>query len=179
MAHEFEYVGGVVKPTTHSVEKFLLFFVIDGKEVPVHQLRRDGLVQQTQERGNTYLTGLCVGKIFLAEQGFGIARRYHSFYFRFVDGPSEEVTIRCYGGIKVGLRLKGKIRFLDRSQVLNLLHPENESRVFVERQAAMPLDVLRQLVTVERVKVGDIRHVRIGRRAGKHEPLTGLPLAED
>jgi len=179
LAHEFIYKGGVVKPTTHTVEKFLLFFVIDGKEVPLHQLRRDGLVQQAQEGGDRFLTGLTVGKIFLAQQGFGIARRYHSFYFRFVDGPSEMVTIRGYGGDKVGLVMKAKVRFLNRSQVLDLLHPENESRPFVERQAAMPLDVLRQLVTVERVKIEDVRHVRIGRKRGHHEPITGLPMSEE
>lgn len=165
-----------MKPTTHTVEKFLLFFVIDGKEVPVHQLRRDGLVQQAMDGRDQYLTGLRVGKIFLAQQGFGIARRFHSFYFHFVEGSSEVVTIRCYGGDKVGLRLRGKIRFLNRQQVLEMLHPENESRPFVERQASMPLDVLRQLVTVERVQIKDVRHIKIGRSKTKREPITGLPM---
>lgn len=179
LAHEFVFHGGVVKPSTHAVEKFLLFFVVGGKEVPFHQLRQDGLIQQVESGKDRFLTGLQVGKIFLAQQGFGIPRRYHSFYFHLIEGPSELVTILPFAGRKVELKFQGKIRFLNKTQILALLDPSNQSRGFVERQVSLPLDVLKSLISVEKATAEDVRHVRIGKRKKKTESLTGLPMAED
>ncbi len=183
MANEFEYSGGVTKPSTHTVEKFLLFFVVDGREVPMYQLERDTLVMKATTGGNKYLTGLTVGKLFCGFQGFGVPRRFHSFYFRFVDGSAEKVTIRPFTVADKGpshseMFFSGKIRFLNRTQVLGLLQEGQESRHFVERQAALPLDVLHKMIQVERTEVKDVRHVRIG--AGRKKGnLSGLPMAEE
>lgn len=177
MAYVFEYHGGVVKPTTHTVEKFLLFFVVDGREIPIHQLIRDGLVMKLSEKGNDYTTGLTVAKLFVGQQGFGIPKKYHSFYFRFVEDKDEMVTVRPFGGQKLGLAFRAKIRFLNRAQTLGLLGKDCESRPFVERQAPLPLDTLRAMITVERVEDKDVRHVRIRQKAKSH--LHHLPLYEE
>lgn len=161
MAYLFDYHGGVVKPTTHTVEKFLLFFVVDGREIPMHQLQRDGLVMRMSEKTLQYTTGLTVAKLFVGQQGFGIPKKYHSFYFRFVEDRDEVVTIRPFGGEKLELHFRAKIRFMTREQTLGLLSKECESWPFVERQTPLPLDTLRAMCTVERVEDKDVRHVRI------------------
>lgn len=180
MAHEFEYNGGVCKPTGHTTEKFMLFFVVDGREMPMYQLQRDSLVQRVSSVGNQYLTGMVVGKLFCGYQGYNIPRRFHSFYFRFVDGPGELVTIRPFSVADHGPKssefyFKAKIKFLMSQQVLGLLQPDADSRIFVERQSALPLDILHKMIQVERTAPKDLRYVRIGKRK-LNSSLSGLPM---
>ncbi len=182
MAFDFEYSGGVAKPHPHSTEKFMLFFVVDGREVPMYQLQRDSLVQKVAAKGTQYLTGLVVGKLFCGYQGFGIPRQYHSFYFRFVDGPGEMVTVSPFTVVDHGpnstdMYFRGKIRFLNRLQVLEMLQPDADSRPFVERQSPLPLDMLQKMIQVEKTELKDIRFVRIGKQ--KRGSLDGLPKDEN
>jgi len=176
VAHIFTYRGGVVKPTTHTVEKFLLFFLVDGREIPVHQLLRDGLVMCLSDKSLEFTTGLTVAKLFVGQQGFGVQKKYHSFYFRFVDEQVEVVTIRPFM-TKLALFFTARIRFLNRAQVLGLLSEDSQSRMFVEKQGPLPLDTLRAMITVERVGEKGVRHVRIRKDKEKDKvQLRHLPM---
>jgi hypothetical protein len=164
---EFEFNGGVWKPTAHTQEKFLLFFVVSGKEIPMFQLLQDGVVLRKEEGKPIFLTGLPYGKLFVGQGGFGIPKRFHSFYFRFADGEAEEtVTIRPFS-LSERLYFKARIKFLKVSEVLDLLDAENESRRFIQRQEPLPLDTLHKLISVEKGHAGKVRHVRIGRNLNR------------
>ena len=164
MALRFKFSGGVTKPTFHQTEKFLLFFVVGGREVPMYQMLRDGLVVKVKEGGDEYQTSNNVMKVFVLQSGFGIPKRYHSFYFRLVALPSAIVTILPFSGVKKdGFFFEGTCKFLSKSQITVLLDKEGESQRFVARQEALPLDTLRSMVRVDKsvLKKG-VRCIRVG-----------------
>ena len=168
MAHSFQFYGGVAKPSLHVSEKFLMFFVVGGKEIPLYQMIRDGLVHRDPVKGGVYHTGNNIAKIFTASQGFGIAKRYYSFYFRFRDSDvNPVVTIKGFAaeGIHRLHNFKGTVTFLKKSEILSILDDESESRIFMERQRTLPVEMLRTLVEVDRSNLKkNIREIRIGRR---------------
>lgn len=166
---EFEFVGGNRKPTSQSIEKFQLFLLAGGKEVPLYQLLRDGVAMRKAETGNSFVTGLTYGKLFVGQSGFGIPKRYHSFYFRFQE-KGDIVTIRPFSFSENSpaplgdFYFKGVIKFLKKSEAAELLDEGSLSLKFLGYQEALPLDLIRRIISVERPKVVAPRHVRIGRR---------------
>ena len=168
MTYNFKFRGGVFKPTTQSNEKFLLFFLVGGEEIPLYRMLREGLVWRAQNEmafdlPDEYMTGANVAKIFTSAVDFGEPKQYHSFYFRFVkDNPI--VTIKGFGG-RAFYDFMGAISFLKRSEVLALLDEDNPSKKFVKQQQTLPIKTLQELITVDRtaLKKG-IRKVRIGAR---------------
>jgi hypothetical protein len=161
----FEFVGGVRKPSIHLIEKFFLFFIVDGREFPLYQLVRDGIAIKDTVNFNSYITGLKYGKIFVYQSGFGIPRRFYSFYFKAIDPEAEIVTIRPFSEMDSGFFFKGSIRFLKKAQILEILNDE-QSKGFVERQEALPVEVIKQIITVERPNLGPVRYIRLGK--GEH-----------
>jgi hypothetical protein len=174
MSYPFKFRGGVNKPTTQSTEKFLMFFVVGGAEIPLHVMMREGLVwRQQDETGfdipDSYYTGANVAKIFTSAVSFGDPKRFHSFYIRFVkDNP--RVTIRGFGERSKTHFFEGNISFMKQSEVLALLDENNPSRGFVVRQKTLPVETLKRLITVDRsaLKKG-VRHIRIGKRKQQNE----------
>lgn len=171
MAYRFEFSGGVCKPHVHQLEKFLLFFVVGGREVPLYQMVQEGVVARLSRDTAEYQTSNNILKVFVMQSGFGIPKRYHSFYFRLMPEPHALVTIKSFPA--VGRKttcsefyFKGMGRFLNREQVLQLLSDANgdkRSLSFVKNQSPLPVDMLRAMVTVDRstLKCG-VRRVRIG-----------------
>ena len=96
MALRFEFSGGIAKPTFHRMEKFLLFFLVGGREVPLYQMLQDNLVVKLKEKGDEYQTSNNVLKLFVMQTGYGLPKRYHSFYFRLLAPPNPVVTIRPF-----------------------------------------------------------------------------------
>lgn len=166
MSFEFQFNGGVVRPTDHTNEKFLMFFLVGGEEVPFYQMVQNSLVLRKVPDVPAYTTHTQYGKIFIGQQGFGVQRRFYSFYFKFVnDNTRPMINIHPFSGEELGLFFSGTISFLKKSEVYDLLSPANESRKYLKSQMMMPVDVLRSLVTVDRsaLKKG-VRHVRIKKR---------------
>ena len=168
MSYHFKFRGGVVKPTTQSNEKFLLFFLVGGEEIPLYGMLREGLVQREQDDTafdlpDAYTTGANVAKIFTSAVDFGRPKQYHSFYFKFVEG-NPLVTIKGFGK-RSNYKFVGPISFLKRSEVLALLDDDNPSKTFVQRQQTLPIETLKQLITIDRsaLKKG-VRRIRIGAR---------------
>jgi hypothetical protein len=159
---QFEFIGGARKPSIHLIEKFFLFFIVDGKEISLYHLTRDGVVLKDPTSSSKYITGLQFGKLFVYQSGFGIQRRYFSFYFKMVEPPADLITIRPFSEMDSGFFLKGNIRFLKKQQILEIVS-DDMSRGFVERQEALPVDTLKQMITVERPHLGPIRMVRVGK----------------
>ncbi len=168
MAFMFDFKGGVVKPTPHTVEKFLLFFVVNGREVPLYQMQQDNLVLKPfSEHPERFTSGNNVLKLFMYMGGFGVAKRYYSFYIRLFDDTAAvpSVTIRSLSLSPTDeLFFKGKASFLKKSEVLNILDKKAQSRAFIQNQTLPPLDLLHKLITVDKseLKKG-VRHIRVVR----------------
>lgn len=167
MAFEFEFVGGVAKPNFHDSAKFLLFFVIDGQEVPFYQLRRDGLIMKVEELEERYATSHNIVKIFISSEGYSIPRRFYSFYLELKEGPFPIAEVKPFPEVQqlVPYYFKAKATFLTKKQILKVLGEENESRMYVRRQEMLPLDTLRRMCSLDRRTMREgIRHVRIGKK---------------
>jgi len=180
LAYEFEFVGGVKKPTAHTNEKFLMFFVIGGKEIPMYQMLKDSLVCRLKETDaafnqpygtvivpdadeNKYATSNNIIKIFVGQQGFSVPKRYYSFYLRLREDAAPMVTIQPFSGARTGMYFKGKANFLSNKQAAAILDDDAESKVFVVRQGLLPLNTLKQMVTINRTVMREgVRAVRIG-----------------
>lgn len=167
----FQFQGGVIKPSEHSLEKFLLFFLVGGKtEVPLYQLLRDGLVQRVRDGGDEFVTSYDVAKLFVLRKGFGIAPKHYSFYMRLKERNGAVVQVLPFSGTAGGhgFYFKACCNFLTRTEVLDILPEDIESRIFVERQETLSLDLLEKMVSVDKseMKKG-IRVVRIGQKGEK------------
>ena len=163
MQHEFEYHGGVDKPTEHSIEKFLLFFVVNGAELTMSQMLRQGLAYRKEDSDPwTFVTDFDVAKVFIMERGFGTQTRIHSFYVRFDKNASSTVTIKSFTpGVTF---LRGRFTFLRQHEVMKLLDPDSQSFYYLQKQSPLALDVMRKMITVEKREKGKgkVRVIRTG-----------------
>ena len=161
--HEFEYHGGVDKPTEHSIEKFLLFFVVNGAELTMSQMLRQGLAYRKEDSDPwTFVTDFDVAKIFIMERGFGSQTRIHSFYVRFDSKSANHVTIRSFTpGQKF---FRARAHFLKTSEAAALLDKDSLSLVYLMKQSPLALDTLRRMITIERIEKtkGKVRVIRTG-----------------
>jgi hypothetical protein len=165
VAFEFRFQGGTHKPTEHTLEKFMLFFVVGGDEIPMYQMLRDGLVQRVELEGDRYVTQHNIAKLFIAQQGFGVQKRFHSFYVTLLDETAPDVQVLPFSLKKTGFFMNAKMRFLDKEAALALLAENSQSRSFVERQELLPVNLLREMVSVDRSHLKEgVRAVRIGSR---------------
>lgn len=162
---DFEFRGGGDKFESTITEKFLAFMVIGGNEIPIYQLLREGLMEQTDPFH--YRSHYDTLKLFMLRQDtrFGRAsKQFYSFYVQLLkDEDTPVVTIKTFSHDKVGWYLKGPFHFLKKAEVLSLLAPESTSRKFLGRQSILPKKLLRELIIVDRsVLQREIRHIRIG-----------------
>lgn len=191
---QFEFCGGVKQPTVQSNIKFLLFVLVDGKEIPFYEIQQNGLaIQVTSEKDYLYRMNLNVVKLFTYASEFGRGRRFHSFYMRLIpeDMAAPAVCIRPFSihertrEQKLGIPdarpffFKGKVSFLKKGESLKLLDKESSSWQFLKKQTPLPLDVIREVCEVDRSGMRDnVRFVRPGGRKKQQsniDPLTGLP----
>jgi len=162
VAWDFEYNGGVYKPQTHQLEKFLLFGVVGGKEVPLYQLIQIGLVQKGGKAFHyvSLRPGLVL-KIFIADQGFGAPKRFCSFYFKLMEPPAPSVKVVPFSGDTSGYYFKGVMTLLKKKEVLSLLNEDCRSRQFVKTQR-LPIEVARKLIKVDTSEMRKgVRRIRI------------------
>ena len=170
MAFRFSYKGGVSKPNIHTTEKFLLFLVAGGNEVPLWEVEKEGLIQRSDSArtefggaGFEYTTGINVVKIFLSRQGFGIPRQFHSIYLQLLQGPSTEVTIRPFSYEDLAFFFRAQAEILTNKQALEILSPESPSRRFIASQPPLPVKLRDKIITIDRRRQKEgVRHIRIG-----------------
>jgi hypothetical protein len=184
MRFGFKYRGGVDNPTDQSNEKFLLFCIVGGREIPFYEMKSNALIQSTIQEpfalhmeesdnlpGSTWWrTDSQFCKVFVSQQGFGIERRFFSFYFKFHpdDGtPKPIVTIRPFSLKESGFFFKGCISFLKKSEVRKILDPTSVSLKYLGSQIMLPLPTLHKMVEIDRsgLRKG-IRKINIGRKVG-------------
>lgn len=162
MSFEFEYKGGVAKPSFHETCKFLLFFVVGSYEVPFYQMLENNLIFKLRENGKMYASPHNVVKVFVAQQGDEVAKQFHSFYINLIDGPAPRVKILPFPDMqdRVDYYFAAKGKFLSKNALLDILADDAASRPFVKHQRMLPLKTLRQMVKIDRntMKEG-VRHV--------------------
>jgi len=172
VAITFEYCGGVAKHGEHTTEKFLLFFLVGGEELPLFVLERDGLM--TRLTGTTsynnfmssfYQTNLNVAKVFMSTSGFGVPKRFHSFYLQLHDSDAPKQVVTIKGMMSQSYFFRAKANFLKKSEVLKLLGKDNLSRKFLKRQPIPPVAFLRKIITIDKSEMRKgVRQIRIGRK---------------
>lgn len=163
----FSYCGGVVKLSEHVNEKFLLFFLIGDKEIPLYQMLRDGLAQRVDSGGSEYLTKYDCCKLFVCKQGFGMAKQYHSFYI-LLGESYPTMTILPISGEQIGFSFKAKSKIMTREEVLKRLPDGMESKKFFIRQEVLPVNVMQKMVFIDRSELkSGVRHIKVGK--GKEE----------
>jgi len=150
VSFKFEFNGGVQKRDMHNIEKFFMFFVVGGKEMPLYQMRKNGLVARETEVEPIYTTTNNYAKVFILQKGFGVATRYTSFYMQLLRGSAPDVIIKPFSLDDTGYYFRGKVRFLKKSETLKLLTDDSQSKGFVERSTLLPLETLRKLITIDK-----------------------------
>lgn len=188
MSYDFTYKGGVLKKSRHLNEKFLLFFIVGGKEIPIYQMKENNLVWAkgayparlspsgvsfpqstfvptgTMEAGN-YATASNVVKVFLSHSGFGQQSKYYSFYLKLLSGAGNVVTIVPFSGANSGFSFKATAKFLKKKEVMEVLSEESQSWSFLQRQKMLPIDILRSVVEIDKSHVRKgIRHIKVGKK---------------
>jgi hypothetical protein len=186
MPSRFYYNGGVWKYRDHVTGKFLLWFIVGGEEIAFSQAKSDGLVTPVMSNPTKtdfakpwteFETTLKFGKVFLGQSGFGVPSRYYSFYFRFKDGGGHPwVTVRPFDHDQDydDHFFRGQISFLKKSEALELLGKDNDSRKWIQRMPILPLETLRELIDVDRSELRKgVRHIRVGRKS-RNNPVDQL-----
>jgi hypothetical protein len=158
----FEYQGGVSRTGPHSQEKFLLFFIVGGKEAPFYVMHRNGLVVQKKAGLPGFnVKGAEAAKIFVSSQGFGEPTLYFSFYFKFEQEGFPTIEVRPFTK-KTNYYFKARGRFMKKKETLNLLNEDEVSRKFLERQEMLPVETLRRMISIDHSSVRkNIRHILV------------------
>lgn len=161
----FKFKGGVHRhKDRHDTEKFLLFFVRNGEEVPLYKVIQEGLVQESADRPGEFSTNLRVGKVFVSRSAFGKQSMFQSFYFTLLP-EGAEVTITPFTQAETGMKFTGQISFLQKDEILGMLPPDSKSASFVRNQKVLPVKVIKSLITVDKSKLRKgKRLIRIGNK---------------
>jgi hypothetical protein len=164
--YTFDFYGGSIDRGGIK-EKFLLFFLVNGREVPIYQLAKSGVIQPAAASGDwsTYDCPFEHAKLFLFLQDptFGRARRLsYNFYLQFLDREAIAPKVQIVSFKQdSSYFFKAKARFLKQSEVLPLLK-DNISRHFVKQQSALPKETLKSIITIDRTDLRrGVRHIRM------------------
>lgn len=165
MLYKFRFKGGVERDTNRKkLDKFLMFFVIHGKETPFYKMKKEGLIQCLANE-NLYKTNFNIIKIFIAQSGFGPRKRYLSFYIRLTKDIdlSPSIEIRPFN-TETGFYFKGRGIILTREEVKDkILDPVSLN--YYLQQSPLPKEIMDRIITIDAsyLKKG-VRTIRIKRR---------------
>ena len=175
MSYEFTFNGGI-QPVERGKVSFLLFFVVNGEEVPLHTMVREGMVlppiaspfgPSLVTSKSMYHTSCSLLKLFIMETGFGVQKRYHSFYMQLQNAVVPNVTVHPFGEAYTVERFffEGKVRFLKKGEAMENLAEGSSSRLFLKKQQPVPIRLLQRMIHVDRSEIRKgIRQIRIGQR---------------
>jgi hypothetical protein len=180
----FVFRGGQRKPTFQTVDKFMLFPVIGGREIYFHNAIKNGLIKETYEEaehlekyagGNGgYLCPYPVVKLFLARQGFGIERIMFSLYMRFQEAPSPVVTISSlfHAQYPHSFIFKGRVKFLTNTEIEQELAEDSVAALFLKRSKPLPVEIIKKIVVVDRSEIRKgVRLIEIGAKKEETQAL--------
>lgn len=188
MPFEFDYQGGVRKypfypshrildGTRTAAEKFLLFLIYEGQEIPffhAFDFKAMGLAQRrlinlsnlSSAKRKSYITSCEYLKLFMSLKGSRSAALSYSFYLRIINEEkhpvSEIIPFSCafysersnlYSEIDQPLNdcyLEGKFSFLKKEQVRELMAGNSIALAYLEKQAMLPIETIKKIVKVRK-----------------------------
>ena len=167
----FEFKGGATRTGPHQQEKFMLFFLIAGGEVPFYHMKKEGLVSQDwsvvqdgrivqDERVvHSFTTNADVVKIFVSKQGFGEPTLFFSFFLKIEETGYPIVSIKPFTD-KTDFYFRCKGHFLNKKETLKLLSKKSASWTFARKQEMLPTSTLRKMITIDKSELRkNVRHV--------------------
>lgn len=144
----FKFKGGVFRHNKHYSEKFLLYFLAGGKEISFYELRNANILKKNSNIADHYKAPFNICKIFLSVAGFGIPRKFYSFYFQIVE-KERTVTIKPFSLDKTGFYFTANGNFLNTTQVKEHLSNNSDSYKFLKIQDPLPVEILRSMITID------------------------------
>ena len=118
---EFSFSGGKGNTSPHETEQFYLFFLVNGKEVSFYSLRKQGLIQKSDDN-RSYLSPYPFCKVFMYHSGFGRQKRMYSLYMEMLPYPANKITVDAL--VSAGtFYFKARAHFLKKQEILELLSP--------------------------------------------------------
>ncbi len=144
---EFNFKGGIFRHSAHHSEKFLLYFLAGGKEISFYELRNANILKKGKVM-DSYVSPFEVCKIFTAVSGFGIPKRFYSFYFQ-IKRIDRKITIFPFSLDKTGFYFTANGNFLNTTQVKEHLSNNSDSYKFLKIQDPLPVEILRSMITID------------------------------
>ena len=158
-AMRFEFKGGATRTGPHQQEKFMLFFLIAGGEVPFYHMKKEGLVSQDGRVVHSFTTNADVVKIFVSKQGFGEPTLFFSFFLKIEETGYPIVSIKPFTD-KTDFYFRCKGHFLNKKETLKLLSKGSASWTFARKQEMLPTSTLRKMITIDKSELRkNVRHV--------------------
>ena len=165
--YQFSFNGGSRKIGSQETEKFLPFFIVNGREILVYPLIKQGLIKKDEQHRDEstmsmYHTPYPLIKLFLYHSGFGTPKRVYSVYMKLREPPAPMVTVKPL--ISVGSYMfKARVRFLEQKEILEIIDRNEPSYQFVENgYNRIPISLLQSIVSVDRTEMRkDVRRIRI------------------
>jgi len=170
--YSFEYHGGVYRNSLREChEKFLLFLIQNGQEIPFFKAVNLNFVYRSKEDladsirdSRRFISPCPYLKLFLQHRTPNTPYISFSFYLRVVDKEKHPtVTIKPFrvafpdryannsiAHTLTNAYLKGKFSFLKKEEALDLLHASQLSQTYLRHQKMLPVETLKKLVTVEK-----------------------------
>lgn len=158
--NNFFFKGGVHQHTKHHSEKMLLYFLTGGRETSFYNLKQTGIIKPSTLTGDDYCSPFDICKIFVFQSGFGIPKKYYSFYFH-IKEEGNFVKILPFSLEKTGYEFKAKGNFLKVSQVKKYLSSDSSSYSFLSVSNPLPIATLKSMVTINRESsLHNVRKIR-------------------
>lgn len=164
---QFSFNGGSRNIGSQETEKFLPFFLVNGREILVYPLIKQGLIKKNEEHADdstmsSYITPFPHIKLFLYNSGFGKPKRVYSVYMQLREAPAPMVTIKPLIGVG-SYMFKGRVRFLENREVLSLIDKSEPSYNFVANgYNKIPISTLQSLVSIDRSEMRQgVRRIRM------------------
>lgn len=154
----FLFRGGSYHPSQYTLDKFYLFLLLEGKEIPLYQAVKSCLVKEVSL--DNYESNIDLIKIFIVQRGFNCAPKRKTFFFKLKQNEPA-VKIISFSGEKGGI-FNADGCLLTKEKGMSLL--ENPTSIkYLRAEGSLSIDVLKKLVTIDRSKLRKgLRYIRVG-----------------
>lgn len=144
------------------MDKFLLFLIINGEEIPFYYALKNNLIKHIPDRHNSFLYDSSVDliKIFITQRGFNCRPLRKTFFVQLVSNKPL-IKINSFSGTMNGFfDAEGKL--LTREEGAGLLKNEVTLK-YLQTEPKLSLEALKAIVKIDRSNLRKgLRHIRIG-----------------
>jgi len=151
--YSFRWHGGTQDSSRgyQSTHKFLVFPVVEGKEMFLSEAVKYGIVNPCF-RGLTYESISPHVKLFYLHTTPNMGQIIQSFYME-ISREEETNLITIKHPAMVSWEFSCHGRFLKKSEILAILSADNPSVDFVKKERTAPRDYLKTIITIEKPRM--------------------------